>query len=456
MTTSSNALSWGYGLGSMMRVGENLFGFYLIYYLSTVVGVSPGLAGAIGGSALLVGALASPLIGYLSDRSRSRFGRRRPFMLATGIPSMVLLTLLFTAVDLGEGTGAYYFVIALAFALTYYAFLVPYDALGASLTQDYNQRTGIRSICTAVLYISVLVGGTLVVQLQGIFAATLPPTTAWALAVILACTLPGALFAMIAWRATRGRDSPAPLAAGNTSSLKSTLSIFGLRPVRAILAWGLIYFFANALIAGSIIYFGVYVLGLSEGSASTLFIVSTVVTLLAVVPGNMLAKRLGKRNTIYAGMACFIFISSALFFIGIEGYLAGAVLSAAFGICNSLALSCSYAMIYDLREVTTLKLGEDKTAVILGWFSLVIGVSSSIAYITLGAILQAVGFDPAEAPTGAARSAIIALQTWVPATLLAVSSIALFFWNITARQHALVAEEIRINDAAKAPTISSS
>ena len=134
----NNGMAWGYGLGSMMRVGENLFAFYFIYYLSTVAGVDPATAGAISGTALLVGAFCSPVLGHLSDRCRSRYGQRRPFMIVTALPAMGLLVLLFTKVDLGESTGTYYFVVALLFSVMYYAFLVPYDALGANLTTDYG------------------------------------------------------------------------------------------------------------------------------------------------------------------------------------------------------------------------------------------------------------------------------------------------------------------------------
>ncbi|MBT2586507.1 MFS transporter [Arthrobacter sp. ISL-95] len=452
---TSKKMGWGYGLGSMMRVGENLFGFYLIYYLSTVAGISPAVAGAIGGSALLVGAIASPVIGYFSDRSRSRFGRRRPFMISTVVPAMVLLTLLFTSVDLGEATGIYYLVIALLFALTYYAFLVPYDALGASLTTDYNQRTTIRSICTAILYVSVLVGGTMVVQVQAALNGLMSQTTAWSVAVILCCAVPGALFGVIAWRVTRSRETATVTHAASVEStpqsIRSALSVFTIQPVWAVLIWGLVYFFANAVLAGSLIYLGVFVLGLSEGVASTLFVVSTVTTLIAVIPGNMLAKKVGKRTAVFIGMGVFVAASLTMLVVGLEGYLAGAVITAAFGVCNSLVLSCSYAMIYDLREVTQLRLGEDKTAVILGWFSLVIGASGAFAAMTIGAVLQTVGFDPTAEPTPLVIDAIVALQTWVPAGIMLLSGAALLFWNINARSHAQMAQELQLRSDAVEP-----
>ena len=437
-------MAWGYGLGSMMRVGENLFAFYFIYYLSTVVGVDPATAGAISGAALLAGALCSPVLGHLSDRSRSRYGRRRPFMIVTALPAMGLLVLLFTSVDLGEATGAYYLVVALLFSVTYYAFLVPYDALGANLTTDYNQRTTVRSICTAILYISVLVGGTLVVQVQAMLEPALTTPIAWTAAMILCCALPGGGFGILAWRMTRGRETGLfGSQVQSAGSIRSAVVILKLRPVWSVLVWGLAYFFGNALIGGTLIYLGVYVLKLPEHVASTLFIVSTASTLVAVIPGNYLAKKLGKRATIMLGMSVVAVTSIIMYFLGFDGYVAGATITAAFGICNAFALSCSYAMIYDLREVTEIRLGHDKTAVILGWFSLVIGLAGALGATTIGTVLHAVAFDPSATPSADVIGAIVSMQTWVPCSALALSAVALLFWNVDALTHAKLADEIQ-------------
>ena len=196
-------------------------------------------------------------------------------------------------------------------------------------------------------------------------------------------------------------------------------------------------------IGGTLIYLGVYVLELPEHVASTLFIVSTVSTLVAVIPGNYLARKLGKRATIMLGMSVFAVTSIIMYFLGFDGYMAGAAITAAFGICNAFALSCSYAMIYDLREVTEIRLGHDKTAVILGWFSLVIGLAGALGATTIGTVLHAVAFDPSAIPSADVIGAIVSMQTWIPCLALALSAVALLFWNVDALTHAKLADEIQ-------------
>lgn len=434
----------GYGLGSMIRVGENLIAFYLVFYLTTLAGVTPAIAGAISGTGLLIGALVGPVVGFLSDRTRSKYGRRRPFMIATIAPAMVLLTLLFTKVDFGDATTIYYFVIVIMFTVCYYSFIVPYETLGTSLTSDYNERTLIRSICTAVLYVSVLIGGTFVLQIQGVLASSLSQETAWTIAVLLTCSLPGFIFGYLSWRVTRGKEIIRKLEAEEPTppqDLLSTLKIFTLRPVWVILVWALIYFSANTIVGGTTIYLGVFVLGLPEAVAATYFTIATATTLLTLVPANYLSRRVGKRNAILVGIAVFVVAAIVMAGNGFDNYLSGAILVVAFNICNAIVLACSFAMIYDLRELTELKLGDDKSAAIVGWFGLAAGSAGAVGAFVIGNVLQAVDFDPT-APTAAVDTAIVMLQTLVPAGMLVVSALVLLLWNHNAKAHASVTEQI--------------
>lgn len=430
----TKGVSLAYGLGSFIRVGENLIGFYLIYFLTTSVGLNAGAAGFIGGVSVLAGALFGPVFGRWSDRSTSRFGRRRPFMLLLAVPSMLLMTLLFVQVDLGGATVAYYFVVATVFAILYYGFLVPYDALGATLTEDPTRRAILRSICTGALYLSVLVGGTLVIQVQELFSSVMDSSSAWTVAVVLCCSIPGTVFALIAWRATRGYEpvetAPDSVSAGGS---KIVLRLFTLRPVLVIIVWGAIYFIANTFLGSALIYLGVYVLGLDEGTASTLYMVGSIATFATVIFAPALLRACGKRNALILATGFFIVVSTIVYIIGPQGYITGAVLAAAYGVTNGIALVASYAMIYDLREVTELRLGQDLTGSVVGFFGLLIGVAAALALAGLGVILESAQFDP-EGPAGpGVADTILALNTWIPSVLMVLASVALIFWNVPER-----------------------
>ena len=119
------------------------FGFYLLFFYNQVLGLSGSLAGIALFVALCVDAVSDPFVGSWSDFTKSRWGRRHPFMYASIIPFVLAYFLLFSPPDdLGQmGLFVWLLVFAVATRLTMTFFLVPYLSLGAELTQDYDERT---------------------------------------------------------------------------------------------------------------------------------------------------------------------------------------------------------------------------------------------------------------------------------------------------------------------------
>ncbi|HEX4742761.1 MAG TPA: MFS transporter, partial [Caulobacteraceae bacterium] len=135
-----------YGAGAIVDAASTVFlGTFLYFYLTAVCGLSGTLAGLALGIALAVDSFVDPLVGSLSDNSRSRFGRRHPFMLAAVVPIMVCLGLLFSVPPglRGPGLFAYVLVLCLGLRVGLSAFNVPYIALGGELSDNYNERSTI-------------------------------------------------------------------------------------------------------------------------------------------------------------------------------------------------------------------------------------------------------------------------------------------------------------------------
>ena len=438
---TNKGVTIGYGLGSMVRVGENLWGFYLSYFLVTVAGVSAAAAGTISGVALLIASVACIFIGYISDNSKSPKGKRRPMMIATILPCAVLMSLIFIKVDFGAGTTAYYAIICILFYIVYYGYLVPYDSLGAELTADYNARTKIRSLCTVILYVSVFVGGTLVMYVQLFFqnSGIGSEGSSWSYAVALVCAVPMLVFGFVAWKATAGKEviETAGEQKPKENIFKSYLSVLKIKPFVGIAIWSLLYFIGNTILAGSLVYFGVYVLGVSEASASTYFKISMVVTIIAAVPGNLLAGKIGKKNTLLAAMLFFAVVALVIFIKGPSGYIDGAIMSVAYGVTNSIALICSYAMVYDVGELNEFVLRENKTAAAIGTYTLGMGLAQAIGYSAIGYILQFAGFNAETLEQSQkAITAITWCETIIPLVFMIISGlVVMLLYKITPKNY---------------------
>jgi GPH family glycoside/pentoside/hexuronide:cation symporter len=139
---------WAYGFGDLsFSLTTTIIGAYFAIYLTDVVGVSPAIAAV----AIFIGStwdyINDPIVGYLSDRTRSRWGRRRPFLLFGALPLLLVFTLMWWKPPFsGAITLAIYYSLLYALYDTVSTFTyMPYYALTPELTSDYDERTSLTS-----------------------------------------------------------------------------------------------------------------------------------------------------------------------------------------------------------------------------------------------------------------------------------------------------------------------
>lgn len=142
-----------YGAGDFApAIAANILVFYLLFFFTNVAGLSAGLAGSI----LMIGrisdAINDPIIGVLSDRTRSRWGRRLPWILGGILPFALLYSLQWIVPNFSNNVSVnqwalfgYYVLIGILFNIAFTMVNLPYTALTPELTQDYNERTSLNS-----------------------------------------------------------------------------------------------------------------------------------------------------------------------------------------------------------------------------------------------------------------------------------------------------------------------
>ncbi|MBL6761569.1 MAG: MFS transporter [PS1 clade bacterium] len=146
-----NSIKFYYGLGAApYGIKDNGFSYFLLIFYSQVLGLSPVLASLALTVAIIVDAVTDPLIGYVSDNWRSKWGRRHPFMYWSIIPICVSYGLMWNppeAVLATQGTMfAFLVVMAVSIRIFLTFFEVPNTALISELTTDYDQRTGLMGL----------------------------------------------------------------------------------------------------------------------------------------------------------------------------------------------------------------------------------------------------------------------------------------------------------------------
>lgn len=147
-----------YGAGGVANgVYLNGISFFLLIYYNQVIGLSPELTGLALAVALLADALSDPLTGFLSDNTRSRLGRRHPYLYLSILPAAVLFWLIWSPPDTFETDNQlFWFLVAVTVGLRLSMSLydVPHNAMVPELTGDYHERTRLAGIKVSTTWVA--------------------------------------------------------------------------------------------------------------------------------------------------------------------------------------------------------------------------------------------------------------------------------------------------------------
>ena len=309
MEKLSRRIRFGFGIGDL---GGNLFftivGFYLLYFLTDIVHLSAALAGTV----LMIGkiwdAVTDPLTGYLSDRTRSKWGRRRPFMFIGSIGSFIAMILMFTVPRI-EGQASLFWLMTFYFCLLNTAYTlvnIPYAALLPELTSDFDQRTLLTGYRMSFAVLGTFMGAAAVMPIINIFS---DPEFGWS---FMAGIMGAIMFisAFITILAIREPEHPEPREKGK--GFFKTYSKVLSKPVflKALIPWTM-FVTGTTMVQGALLYYFKYIMNdESLFQIALLFLLSF--SLLFIPVWVKISKKLGKKSCYNIGMG-IVSVSVLLF-----------------------------------------------------------------------------------------------------------------------------------------------
>lgn len=151
---------FAYGVGDFgINVVFTAVSFYLLYFVINVTGVPAGLAGSIFLAVNIYNAVLNFIAGMISDKTETRFGRRRPFILFGSLPVSILFVLLWVVPFSSHVSNIIYFAVIYVLYVTIYTFVaLPYNSLMPELSQNYDERTSISGIRMGLTFVGNLIG----------------------------------------------------------------------------------------------------------------------------------------------------------------------------------------------------------------------------------------------------------------------------------------------------------
>jgi len=431
----SNWLAAGWGFGSLATATMlNAPTAALLFFLVTLVKLDPFAVGALIFAGKMLDVITDPPVGALSDRTQSRFGRRRPWLLGSAFICGVSFALLFNVPEASVAMTYVYVGFALAlFAIAYTLFQVPYMAMPAEMTDDYHQRTRIMSWRVVFMSVGNVAGAggfaALAKNLGGDRAGY--AEAAWYFGAFIALAMLATFFL------TAGaRQTSAGAGQGEIPWRRHIVWLRQNRPLVILMGTKIAIYLGVFSSLTTALFFFRSVLKLDETAFFMVFGAQMVTTIAFMPVCNWLSRKIGKKAAYVLSLVGFAIVVSSWAFASAgepAALLIGrAVLLGAFGAGAHLY---GQSMLIDTFALDHRITGQRREGVLAAAFSFVEKSCMALAPFVVGFLLSAFGFnkdiDPSADQTASATFAIYLGFVFIPVLCQVVSIVLLRFYRLT-------------------------
>jgi len=412
----------GYGIGDL---GFNLYwanisAFLLIFY-TDVMGLAAAAVGTMILVTKLIDAATDPLMGAIADRTRTRFGRFRPYLLWGALPMAFTGVLTWTVPDLGE-TGRLLWAYA-TFSLMMLAYTVlstPYSALSGVITADSQQRTTLISF----RFIAAFAGTTLVnactLDLVRWFGGG-DEALGWQLTLALYGVVAAILF-VTAFATTRERIAPPPQQASDVR--QDIRDLLDNRPWLVLFALALVIMVTIVMRSGATVYYLKYYVGRPELTGA--FLGTYSVALAAGAAMTPLMTRLVDKKRLMVGLMAIVgVLSCAMFFVPRDMVWLMFALNTLIGLALGPKSPLAFSMYADCADYTEWKTGRRATALTFSAATFSQKLGGALASAVIAWVLAGMGYVANQAQSDASQTGIVLLLTVIPGAVAFVAALAM-------------------------------
>jgi len=429
----------GFGAGEFSSsIFFTLTSFWLMNFLTDEVRLSAGIAG----TALLVGkiwdAVIDPLIGSISDHTKSRWGRRRPYLLFFAIPFGIAFVLMFRNPGIDGQTGKFIWaMLTYVFFCTVYSFTnIPYNALLPEMTSDYNERTNISGYKMFFAVIGTLLGAGAAMPLMALFSGR----TAGFIGMSAVFGFLAALSLLVTFFSVK--EPPVVEAKIGGSVIKSLKDVFSNRPYLMILFTWFINSTAVAIMQTMLIYYYKYLI--NDEAAVTLAMIALLVASMLTIPlWVWLCKKWEKKQAYFAGMTLtLVTVMAFAFFADKLGNIPALILMALAGVGFSSHYVGPWAIVPDTVEFGYAQTGRRSEGVYYSVWTFVVALGGALAGFLVGQGLELFGYVPDVVQSTRSILGIRLLIGVLPGILILLANLMLAAYPLTRKRYEEMLEKI--------------
>ncbi len=452
---------YGYAFGIFTEsLIYNMFYTYYLTFLNEIVGIQPKYSSIIIFVSIAWDAVTDPLIGNYTDRPGVD---KRKVMKVSILPLAVIFIVAWTSIGAGFSSELakilLYTLISMCIWVFYTLYSIPYYAIVAELTEDYDERTEIRSLSSLLNAIAVGLGNILpaLVPTVAMLLGKKYESNSYAVVAAIISVMAVAL-GFICCKSLNGVYEPKKIPENGIVekvTLKNTFKAFGdilrMKPTKFFLLFVFFFLATSSMIQANLTYMVIDCIGMDYDTGIVFVILSLVISMAIVVP--LVEKTAQKKDRRFAAILflTITFIGEvAIKLIGLDAQIGSfkimCIISPVFlGIGAGTFWTLFYSMGYDLVELNEFKTGERRESTITALPQLVQKFGSAFGILMAGQLLSAYGYDASNDVAGSESlfakvtdpeiiNGMENISTIIPAAFLAVSIISVIIYPMTRKR----------------------
>lgn len=420
----------GYGLGdAASSMFWKLFGSYLLFFYTDIFGLPAAAVGTMFLITRFWDSFVDPVVGILADRTQSRRGKFRPYLLWFAVPFGMAGVLTFTTPGFGMAGKLVYAYITYGVMMMIYSLInVPYASLLGVISDNPKSRTALSSYRMIFAFGGSILALLTIEPLVGWFSRGSDPQTAGrAATAVLAAIAVAFFFCTYGWT----RERVQPVHAERHPLREDLKDLLHNRPWWILLGAGIAALIFNSIRDGAAVYYFKYYVQAAAPAESTgttlslttLFLVlgqaANIAGILLVTP---VSNRIGKKNTYLGAMAAATVLSAAFWLPGARDIWAMMLLQVLISMCAGSIFPLLWSMYADIADYSELKTGRRATGLIFSSSSMSQKFGWTLGGALTGWLLGHYGFEANAVQGIAVQNGIRAMMSLLPAagTILSV------------------------------------
>ncbi|MDA3879677.1 MAG: MFS transporter [Prolixibacteraceae bacterium] len=448
----------GYGFGdAASSMFWKIFTFYLAIFYTDVFGISAAAAGTMFLVTRIWDTANDPIMGIIGDRTKTKWGKFRPYLLWVAVPFAIIGVLLFTTPNLGAtGKLIYAYVTYTLMMMAYTAINVPYASLLGVMTANTEDRTSLASYRMVFAF-----GGSLLVvaiyqPLADMFQGIVSTSAAFQLTMVVIGAI-AVLFFFFTFSWTRERIKP--LKSQQSNLKKDFKDLLSNIPWFVLLGAGVMTLIFNSVRDGvAMYYFKYYIVDETAVAISKMtFTYSTLylflgqaTNMVGVIMAKPISARLGKRKTFMYAMLGAAILSALFYYSGKEAVVMVYVLQALVSFCAGIIFPLLWSMYADTADYSEYKTGRRATGLVFSASSMTQKLGWTLGGSITMWLLAFYGFKANVQQTPETIDGIKYMISYVPAVGALISAAFIFFYKLddkTMKHIELELESRRAKDA---------